>query len=63
MKYHWVKCSESLGNRVSNIIRRCLDHMKFAAYMGFSFIVSFSCSFGSTVFSLYIWLCVLYASV
>ena len=43
-----VKCSEGLSNRVSNIIRRYTDHMKFAAYVAFA---------------LYIWLYVLYASV
>jgi len=49
-----VKCSESLGNRVCKVIRRCIDHMNILLYLWFFFIYHItSCSFGSFFVILY----------
>jgi len=53
VKCSWGKCSDSLSNMVSNIIRRYIDHITCCLY-GFSVHHIPSCSFGSFYHCIYV---------
>jgi hypothetical protein len=43
VKCSWMKCSEDLNNKAFNIIRRFIEHMKFAATWFFVYHILLYC--------------------
>ena len=63
VKFKWeeVKWGEGLGNRVAFIIRRYMDHMRFASSVAVSLITIFFFAFLSVLFCIIVYMVVCFA--